>query len=50
LRALARNTLLEFQKGKIEFKSDKYGNIHLLFGKLNFEDNKLEENLYSIYA
>lgn len=31
--------------GKFEFKTDKHGNVHSIFGKLSFGKEKLEENL-----
>jgi large subunit ribosomal protein L1 len=43
-------TILEFQKGKIEYKADKTGIVHLNFGKINFSLNELLENLNAIYA
>lgn len=35
------------KKGRVEFKVDKAGNIHMPVGKVSFEDEKLVENLYS---
>ena len=35
----------EIAGGKFEFKTDKQGNIHSIFGKLSFGTKKLEENL-----
>lgn len=35
----------EFCAGKIEFRNDKEGNLHLVVGKASFEPNKLVENL-----
>jgi len=34
----------EFATGKIEFKNDDSGNVHLILGKTNFEDEKLLAN------
>jgi len=34
----------EVKAGKIDFKVDKYGNIHASIGKASFEGNKLKEN------
>jgi len=31
--------------GKFEFKTDKHGNVHSIFGKLSFGKEKLTENL-----
>jgi len=35
----------EFQAGKIEFRNDQYGNIHVLVGKASFEEGQLVENI-----
>ncbi len=35
----------EFAAGKIEFRNDKEGNIHMLVGKASFEAEKLVENI-----
>lgn len=42
-------TLEEFKKGKLEYRADKTGIVHLLIGKSNFSDSDLIENLYAIY-
>ena len=34
----------EVKAGKIDFKVDKYGNIHTAIGKASFEGQKLQEN------
>jgi len=34
----------EVKAGKIDFKVDKYGNIHTAIGKASFEGDKLKEN------
>ena len=33
--------VLEFKAGKVEFRTDKGGNVHAGVGKLSFDDNKL---------
>nr|AWT38926.1 ribosomal protein L1 [Eunotogramma sp.] len=43
------STLSEFKKGKFEYKADKTGIVHVSFGKSNFTDNQLQENLESLY-
>jgi large subunit ribosomal protein L1 len=43
------STLTEFKKGKFEYKADKTGIVHVSFGKSNFENNKLVENLEALY-
>ena len=35
----------EFKKGKLAFRVDKLGSIHVPVGKVNFESAKIEENL-----
>lgn len=42
-------TLSEFKKGKFEYKADKTGVVHVNFGKANFSNNQLIENLRSLY-
>lgn len=34
----------EYSTGKLEFKNDQSGNIHIVLGKINFEDNQLNAN------
>jgi large subunit ribosomal protein L1 len=43
------STLNEFKKGKFEYKADKTGIVHVSFGKSDFENNKLIENLTALY-
>ena len=35
----------EVKKGKVEYRTDSFGNVHGIFGKASFEENKLVENL-----
>jgi large subunit ribosomal protein L1 len=42
-------TLTEFKKGKFEYKADKSGIVHISFGKSNFTNPQLIENLTSLY-
>ena len=37
-------TVEEFKKGKVAFKVDKLGSIHLPLGKVDFEKEKVVEN------
>lgn len=43
------DTISQFKKGKVEYRSDKSGIIHLPFGKANFSEQELKENLISIF-
>jgi len=43
------STLTEFKKGKFEYKADKTGIVHVNFGKSNFNDIELVENLKALY-
>ena len=42
-------TLTDFKKGKFEYKADKTGIVHVTFGKANFTENQLVENLNALY-
>jgi large subunit ribosomal protein L1 len=44
-----KNTLSEFKKGKFEYKADKTGIVHVSFGKANFPETQLIENLIATY-
>lgn len=37
-------TVKEFKSGKVEFRMEKGGVVHLMIGKINFDDNKIKEN------
>lgn len=41
--------ITEFKGGKIEYRADKTGIVHLTFGKVNFLLEDLLENLTSVY-
>jgi large subunit ribosomal protein L1 len=43
-----KGTIDEIQKGRIEFKLDKTGNIHVGVGKLSFDDAKLVDNINAV--
>jgi large subunit ribosomal protein L1 len=38
-------TIKELRGGRVEYRNDKEGNIHSIFGKLSFKDEALENNL-----
>ncbi len=40
----------EFKAGKIEYRNDRYGNVHVPVGKASFEVGQLVENLASLTA
>ena len=42
--------LEDIKKGMVEYKTDSYGNIHTIIGKVSFDDNKLLENLKYIIS
>ena len=42
-------TLSDFKKGKFEYKADKTGSVHISFGKSDFTDIQLVENLKALY-
>jgi large subunit ribosomal protein L1 len=42
-------TIKEFKKGKFEYKADKTGIVHINFGKVNFTNEQLIENLKALY-
>ncbi|MGH8103061.1 MAG: 50S ribosomal protein L1 [bacterium] len=39
----------EFKKGKISFKNDAYGIVHVVAGKASFPKEKVQENLQAIF-
>ena len=42
-------TLNEFKRGKFEYKADKTGIVHVNFGKSDFTNQQLIENLRALY-
>ena len=41
-------TVKEFKAGKLEIRADKYGIVHTKFGKINFSEEQLLENLKTL--
>ncbi len=44
-----KGIIKELKGGKLEFKADKTGVIHLGVGKMSFEDEKLAANIKAVY-
>jgi large subunit ribosomal protein L1 len=38
----------DVKKGKVEYRTDKEGNIHFIMGKVSFEDQALKANLQAL--
>lgn len=45
ITAKAAEAVAEFAAGKIEFRNDSGGNIHVVVGKQSFDSKKLQENI-----
>ena len=43
-----KRAVTEAKKGRVEFKVDKSGNLHVPVGKISFEDYKLKENILAV--
>jgi large subunit ribosomal protein L1 len=43
-----KRAVTEAKKGRVEFKVDKTGNLHVPVGKISFEDCKLKENILAV--
>lgn len=38
----------EFKAGRVEYRNDRYGNVHVAIGKVSFDEKALQENLASV--
>lgn len=38
----------DVKKGRVEYRTDSYGNVHAIIGKVSFDTNKLVENLDAV--
>ncbi len=45
-----KKTIQELKKGKVSFKNDKNGNIHVSIGKISFDEKKLLENYTALFT
>lgn len=43
-------TIAEFKKGRLEYRTDSYGNIHMCVGKVSFDPNKIVENIETLIS
>lgn len=43
-----KKTIQDFKKGKIEYRVDKYGVVHVPIGKVSFPLEKLKENFFTV--
>jgi large subunit ribosomal protein L1 len=43
-------TVKSLKAGRIQFKTDKTGNVHAIVGKVSFENEKLEKNILAVIS
>jgi large subunit ribosomal protein L1 len=41
-------TVAEFKAGKVEYRTDRYGNVHVPIGKASFDTKALVENYHAV--
>jgi len=41
-------TVAEFKSGRVEYRNDRYGNVHVAIGRVSFDDKALQENLAAV--
>lgn len=39
----------EIKGGKVQYRTDKAGNVQVIIGKVSFDEDKLKQNLFAIY-
>ncbi|WP_342224244.1 50S ribosomal protein L1 [Spiroplasma endosymbiont of Asaphidion curtum] len=44
-----QKAISEVRKGKIEYRVDKQGNVHVIIGKVSFSEEQLKQNYQTIY-
>jgi large subunit ribosomal protein L1 len=45
-----KKAVLDVKKGRAEYKTDTYGNVHTMVGKVSFTEDQLVENINSIMS
>jgi large subunit ribosomal protein L1 len=44
----AAKAVVEFKGGKVEYRTDRYGNVHVPIGRASFEESALAENFWAV--
>ena len=45
-----KTAVQDVKKGRVEYRTDSYGNVHVILGKVSFDSKKLVENLNAFVA